>query len=565
MARAYLTGDFPLFTRFFLKIRTKERGIQPFVLWPHQEQMWRDRADLIASNRPLWRFYLKYRQGGFSRYFLAEDLFFALTHPNTNVLIVAHKKKLPTQFLKDIKGFIASMPAWCRPELAEDTATSIQFTDEFGGSRITIASANTAMEGGGLEVGETYQRIHVSEASDPVFKKDPLNEMFQTAPPNSEVIVESTAKGIGNWHNETYWAATEGESKFAAYFVPWTVHDEYRAPVPLDFRPDDEELELMQEYGLVPEQVVWRRDKIKYEMRDARKFKEQYPITDTEAFLFTGNSYFSQPDLAHFLEDTAFCKDWPSKLGTLTQKDKQWYLNEHAAGQLTVFAPPVPGRTYVIGADVADGLEGGDYSVGSVWCGHNTEQVAEWHGHVSPYDFATVLADLGYWYNNALLAVEDNNMGSTTITRLYRDIFYPNLYFRERTSTVEDSSSFKRAGWHTSAPNKREIVAAMAHQIANWELTGFTPHGEEFVNECRTFAAHTDKVGMARYAAQTGRRDDRVMGACIALRAMNSWQYSTDPPNDQADSTLVQERERRWAIAEMEHDGISDDGWLISG
>ena len=556
--QAFLTQDFPLFTRSFLKIRTKERGIQPFVLWPHQEQMWWDRADLITQGRPLWRFYLKYRQGGFSRYFLAEDLFFALTHPNTNVLIVAHKKKLPTQFLKDIKGFIASMPVWCRPELTEDTATSIQFTDEFGGSRITIASANTAMEGGGLEVGETYQRIHVSEASDPVFKKDPLNEMFQTAPPNSEVIVESTAKGIGNWHNETYWAAVKDESKFTAYFVPWTVHEEYTLPVPMDFRPDEEELALMKDYGLTAEQVVWRDDKIKKEMRDARKFKEQYPITDTEAFLFTGNSFFSQPDLAHFLEDPYFCKDFPAIRGTLTKDgDGKWLLNKHAAGQLTVFAPPAKGKTYVIGADVADGLEGGDYSVASVWCGQNMEQVAEFHGHISPYDFATELDHLGQWYNNALLAVEDNNMGSTTITRLYRDVFYPNLYFRERTSTVEDSSTFKRAGWHTSAPNKREIVAAMAHQVENWEKTGFTPHGKEFVDECRTFAAHTDKVGMARYAAQSGCQDDRVMAACIALRAMASWQYSTD--------AVVTEPTDQWRIEEDEYEPSADTGWMISG
>jgi hypothetical protein len=193
------------------------------------------------------------------------------------------------------------------------------------------------------------------------------------------------------------------------------------------------------------------------------------------------------------------------------------------------------------------------------------EQVAEWHGHIDPYDFATALADLGMWYNNALLAVEDNAMGDTTVKRLFRDIFYPNLYFRERTSTVEDSSNFRRAGWHTSAPNKREIVARMAHQIANWEKTGFTPHGKDFVDECRKFAAHTDKVGMARYAAQTGCYDDRVMAACIALRAIASWQYSTDAPDDRTDSSIVQEREREWAIEEAEHEGVSDESWLMNG
>ena len=528
LERAFLTDDFPLFAQYFLKIKDKKGILRPFVLWPHQRQMWEDRKWLIEQGLPNWRFILKYRQGGFSRYFLAETLFFALRNHNQNILIIAHKKKLPTRFLKDIRDYIKKMPKWCRPALDIDATTELQFTEEFGGSRITITSANTVMEGGGLEVGETYQRIHITEASDPIFKFAPLVEMFQTVGAGCEVIVESTAKGIGNWHNKTYWRAVEGKSKFTPRFVPWNVHVEYVLPVPMSFTPEEEELELMAAHHLTAEQVMWRRWKIEKEFNeDVDKFREQYPLTDVEAFLFTGSSCFNLPALAHFLESEMFCKDWPTQIGDLKVVDDELAFKPSKHGNLEIYRMPEKGADYCIAVDVAEGLVEGDYSVVTVWRG--VEQAAEWHGHIDPYELADISANLGYFYNEALLAVEDNDMGSVTATRLFRDLYYPNLYYRENRATADDKVSTKRVGWHTSGTNKGDMVSELALHIKNWERTGFTPHSVRLVNECRTFAVHIDKRGFDRYAAQSGCRDDCPMAAMIALQAMLSWQYGSAP------------------------------------
>jgi len=492
--------------------------------------MWEDRKWLIEIGRPNWRFVLKYRQGGFSRYFLAETLFFSLRNHNQTTLIIAHKKKLPTRFLKDIKDYIKHMPKWCRPALAIDSTNEIQFTDEFGGSRIMIASANTAMEGGGLEIGETIQRIHISEASDPIFKFEPLVEMFQTVGAGCEVIVESTAKGIGNWHNKTYWRAVEGKSQFTPRFVPWNVHPEYVREVPLDFVPDEEELELMTEpIHLSAEQVTWRRWKVEKEFNgDVDKFREQYPLTDVEAFLFTGSSCFNLPALAHFLDSELFCKDWPVLTGELhTEENEPPAFRLGKNGNLDIYRIPEEGEDYCVAVDVAEGLVDGDRSVATVWKG--LEQVAEWHGHTDPYDLADVSAAMGYFYNEALIVPEDNDMGSVTVTRLFRDLCYPNLYYRENRATADDTVSKKRVGWHTSGTNKSDLVSELALQIKNWKRTGFTPHSERLVNELRTFAVHLDRRGQDRYGAQSGCHDDCVMAAGIALQAMLSWQYGSAP------------------------------------
>jgi hypothetical protein len=397
------------------------------------------------------------------------------------------------------------------------------------------------MGGGGVKIGRTIQRLHITEAAEPVFINDRLVELFQTVPKNCEVIVESTAKGVGNWYYDTYWDATRGESKFHQYFVPWTVHEEYQLPVPPNWQPDDaeaqklgldDEARLMLEYDLTPNQLQWRRMKVKEFKKDIPKFKEQYPLTDTEAFLQSGSSYFSQADLAFFLESDLFCKDWPTKRGTLQRIGSEWHLEEVDSGCLEIYMPPEPRKSFCLSADVADGLPTGDYSVADVWC--DGEQYAQWRGHISPHDFAYVVNNLGRYYNNALVGVEDNNMGGTTIDVLVNSLDYPNLFYREQTETVDHRASERRVGWHTSAPSKRRMVAELQRQIADWEHTGFRVHSETTVKECMTFIADHTKGGMERYAAQLGCNDDAVIAACVNFMLQKSPQALTAPMSAEA-------------------------------
>ena len=521
--QAFQNDDFPLFLQTFLSIPTKEHGLQPFKLWPHQLQMWQDRLNLVKAGKWLWRLYLKYRQGGFSKFFLAEDFWLAITRPHFNVLIIAHEKSLPTEFLDIIRLWIEELPEWARPKVKSDSASQIVFDAPLYSS-IRIGTAQTTMDAGGIKIGRTIQRLHITEAAEPVFDSRKLYELFQTVPKNCEVVVESTAKGIGTWFYKTYW---DKVSKFTRYFVPWKVHIEYVLPVPLDFEPDDDELALMTDHGLTPEQLMWRRMKLEEGHGDLDKFKEQYPLTDVEAFMHSGHSCFSLPDLAHFLDSPDFCKDWPTQTGYLTTEDEKLVFKPGKNGNLEIYRMPEEGEDYCIAMDVAEGLVDGDFSVATVWKG--VEQVAEWHGHTDPHDFADVGADLGYYYNEALLVPEDNAMGSVTVARLFRDLYYPNLYYRENRATADDKVSTKRIGWHTSGTNKPDMVSELALHIKNWRRTGFTPHSERLVNECRTFDVFLDRRGQDRYAAQSGCNDDCPIGAMIALQGMLSWQYGSAP------------------------------------
>src|SRR5262249_46315365 len=112
----------------------------------------------------------------------------------------------------------------------------------------------------------------------------------------TECILESTANGLGNFFHTLWRDSEQGRNGYVAIFVPWFWQDEYRKPVPADFRLDDEETEYMEAHGLTAGQMVWRRAKIA-ELRDPLLFKQEYPATAAEAFQMSGHDSFIKPEL----------------------------------------------------------------------------------------------------------------------------------------------------------------------------------------------------------------------------------------------------------------------------
>src|SRR5690606_18150031 len=90
----------------------------------------------------------------------------------------------------------------------------------------------------------------------------------------TEVILESTANGVGNFFHEKWRDAEKGVGDFIAVFVPWYWQDEYRKPVDADFQMTEEESEYAGAYGLDREQIAWRRNKLA-ELKDPVLFKQE--------------------------------------------------------------------------------------------------------------------------------------------------------------------------------------------------------------------------------------------------------------------------------------------------
>jgi hypothetical protein len=139
----------------------------------------------------------------------------------------------------------------------------------------------------------TNQYLHLSEYA---FYKDAARismGLLQTVAEMSdtEVIKESTANGIDNDFYSDWQEAKNGKSRYQAIFVPWYWQDEYCIE-DASFVAHDEEKEWLERFGrngLKLGHLNWRRIKLQdfkgdYDQK-CRKFRQEYPFTDDEAFL----------------------------------------------------------------------------------------------------------------------------------------------------------------------------------------------------------------------------------------------------------------------------------------
>lgn len=179
--------------------------------------------------------------------------------------------------------------------------------------------------------------------------------------------------------------------------------------------------------------------------------------------------------------------------------------SDTADDPLHVWAVPDPADRYVIGADVAEGLEHGDYSCAQVLSITRGSQVAMWHGHIPPDEFADELSKLGRWYGNALIGVEANNHGLTTVTAL-KNLRYPAIY-RDRSVDQVTKKPKNRLGWYTSRTSKPLMIDELAMALKAGELG---------VYDKRTLAELKTYVRDERGQMHGSPHDDTVMALAIA-------------------------------------------------
>lgn len=170
---------------------------------------------------------------------------------------------------------------------------------------------------------------------------------------------------------------------------------------------------------------------------------------------------------------------------------------------------------YVIGADVAEGLEDGDFSCAQILSKKTCEQVAIWHGKTSPEEFASILNSVGRFFRNADLAPERNFHGFAVVTRLREHFKYPNLFSEYDAANLEKVSSgksvVKRYGWDTNAKTKPLMIQELAAFLRDGHLRINDP---STIEELITYVY--DKDGKTE--AMGGCYDDRVMSIAIALQ-----------------------------------------------
>jgi len=279
----------PLFAKNFLRIRTKSGSISPFIFNRAQEYVHQRLEDQKQSTGKVRALILKGRQQGCSTYVQARDFFIVSTTKGMKAFIITHEAEATKNLFEMTKRYNDELPAGLIPKPDTSSAKELKFN--------TLNSSYSVGTAGNKSVGrsQTIQLFHGSEVAYWPHAEEHAKGILQAVPneKGTEIILESTANGIGNYFYNMWIAAETGKSDFQAIFIPWYWQPEYR-----DFPENyellsitDEEEDLLnnhKENGLTKEHLLWRRKKLLEFSNDFETGKElfnvEYPMTALDAF-----------------------------------------------------------------------------------------------------------------------------------------------------------------------------------------------------------------------------------------------------------------------------------------
>lgn len=288
--RARLRGDLEYYAANCLSIRTKSGAVEPFAFNKAQRYIHERLEAQRAETGKVRALILKGRQQGCSTYVGARYYHRTTWNKGLRTFILTHEDKATANLFEMVNRYHDHVPVFVRPSTGASNAKEL-FFDKLD-SGYMVATAGTK----GVGRSSTIQLFHGSEVAFWPNADTHAAGVLQAVPdiPGTEVILESTANGLGNLYHQKWQDAERGIGDFIAIFVPWYWQDEYRKDVPPDFAMSEDERKYADAYGLDCEQIAWRRNKIS-ELKDEALFRQEYPATAAEAFQMTGHDSFIKP------------------------------------------------------------------------------------------------------------------------------------------------------------------------------------------------------------------------------------------------------------------------------
>ena len=281
----FLTDD-ALFANTILTIKDKAMGLVPFRFNRMQRH-----AMTHMGRRNLW---LKARQLGVST--LIQARFFRVNITETSTTITISDTGDNTLKLRSIYNRFYDL--WpddlldFRPSRDRDSMAWVTYPYNQSESGIITAGAKTGGRGG------TTSHIHGSEAA---FWKDAdaiFAATMQSAIPDAEIHLESTAHGQQGMFYELCMRSLDGDPEWTFHFYPWWWADEYalnlEAGEVIEYTEEERDLIIkaaLTGFDLTPQQIKWRRAK-KREVGMGLLFDQEYPENPQQAFLASGVSVF---------------------------------------------------------------------------------------------------------------------------------------------------------------------------------------------------------------------------------------------------------------------------------
>jgi hypothetical protein len=352
------------FARKYIKVISLDEGLVPFDLYPYQEKMFKHFRD----NR--FSIILACRQSGKSISSVGYLLWYACFHPEKTIAILANKGATAREMLARITLMLENLPFFLQPGCKALNKGSVEFSNN---SRI-IAAATSGSSIRGLSVNLLFLDEFAFVDDDARFYTSTYPVI--AAGTSTQVIITSTANGLGNVYHKLYEGAVQGTNEFKHFRVDWW-----------DVPGRNEE---------------WKRQTISNTSQ--LQFDQEFGNT----FVGTGNTLIS-----------------PDVLLGLISKDPIKYTSN-----TRIYKDSVPGHEYMMFVDVAKG-RGQDYSTFNIIdvSSRPFEQVAVFQdNNISPLLYPDVIYKYANMYNQAYVIIESNDQGAVVCNGLYYDLEYENVY-----------------------------------------------------------------------------------------------------------------------------------------
>lgn len=368
--------------------------------------------------------------------------------------------------------------------------------------------------------------------------------------PYTAVVIESTAKGVGNYFYNQYTSAKNGTSEFKHFFASWFDNEKNTMEIKGDIEAfvlslDSYELWLF-EIGATLQQINWYRYKKRTEYSGSLELTwrifEEIPSDDNEMFQSTGSRVFPNEYVTAY-RSRCIPPRWrgeirgQSLIGENSMKEIEFIESTH--GRLLVWVKPEFGddrykNRYVVVVDIGGKSEKADNSVITVldnMCTHDgglPEVCATWVGHIDHDVLAWMAVQICLWYDTALLVIENNSLereevegteGNHFETVLNEIVdYYDNIY-----CTQQNLSKIKQGlpavyGYNTNKTSKPLVVNFLYKCLRD------SLYYEYEIEVCAEYDVFELKAN-GTYGAKDKCHDDRLM-----TRAIGLWVCYNDAP-----------------------------------
>ena len=444
------------FMKKYCMIQHPIRGKIPFELYDFQDRV----VGEFAKER--FNIILKARQLGISTLTAGYSLWMMTFQQDKNILVIATKQEVAKNLVTKVRVMHANLPSWLKQRCVEDNKLNLRYRN---GSQIKAVSS-----GPEAARSEALSLLILDEAAF-IDRIDSIWTAAQsTLTTGGQCIALSTPNGVGNWFHKTWVDAEEGRGLFNPIKLHWTVH------------PDrEQEWRDEQDVLLGPGSAA----------------------QECDCDFLTSGTGVIDPVILERLRKGG-CKDPIERRGI---DSNTW-----------IWEPANYSKSYIVCADVGRG-DSADYSAFHVIDIENLEQVAEYKGKISTKDFGNMLVSIATEYNDAILIVENNNIGWATIQQII-DRDYPNLFYTSKdlqyvdvqhqmNNRINTQERNMVAGFSTTSKTRPLIISKLEEFFREESVVVRSNH---LIDELLTFVYINNRA-----EAMRGYNDDLVMSFAIGL------------------------------------------------